>query len=99
MIEPPSHPRFPTYLQRRNDGPGHRPFPVGVPPINVSNTNGTIVFESHAQLVVSVYRISPVFADPIRLTIEDNRITKIEGKDEADALRRFLKSLEPKLGI
>jgi hypothetical protein len=100
MIEPPSHPRFPTYLQRRNDGPGHRPFPEWVfPPINVSHTNGTIVFDRMLSWWSRYIGISPVFADPVRLTMEENRITRIEGKDEADALRRFLKSLEPKLGI
>ncbi len=43
VILPPSHPRFPTYTRRRNEGPGYRPFPEWVfPPINVANTNGKI---------------------------------------------------------
>lgn len=32
------------------------------------------------------------------MTIENNRIKKIEGKGEADSLSRFLKSMEDKLG-
>lgn len=40
--------------------------------------------------------IPPVFNSPVRLVIENNRIIRIEGKDEADALRSFLKSIEPK---
>ena len=42
--------------------------------------------------------ISPYFDKPIRLTIENNRITKIEGDHEADALRRFLASMKERLG-
>jgi hypothetical protein len=99
MIAPPSHPRFPTYTRRRKEGPGYRPFPEWVfPPINVKNTSGTIVFDRMLSWWSRYIGISPVFRDPIRLTIENNKITKIEGKDEAEALRRFLKSMESKLG-
>ena len=42
--------------------------------------------------------ISPYFGKPIRLTIENCRITKIEGGDEADALRRFLASMVERVG-
>ena len=42
--------------------------------------------------------ISPYFSKPIRLTVENCRITKIEGDDEADALRRFLTSMRERLG-
>jgi len=45
-ILPPSHPRFPTYSRRRNEGPGYRPFPEWVfPPINLGGTNGVVVFD------------------------------------------------------
>ena len=99
MVAPPSHPRFPTYMRRRNEGPGYRPFPEWVfPPINVKDTSGVVVFDRMLSWWSRYIGISPVFRDPICLTIEKNRITKIEGKDEADALRRFLKSMEPKLG-
>lgn len=99
IIAPPSHPRFPTYTRRRKEGPGYRPFPEWVfPPINVKDTSGIIVFDRMLSWWSRYIGIPPVFRDPIRLTIENNRITKIEGKDEAEALKRFLKSLEPKLG-
>ena len=99
MILPPSHPRFPTYTRRRNEGPGYRPFPEWVfPPINVAETNGTIVFDRMLSWWSRYIGISPVFKDPIHLTIEKNKITRIEGKKEANALRNFLKSMEPKLG-
>ena len=98
-IMPPSHPRFPTYTRRRNEGPGYRPFPEWIfPPINIKDTNGTIVFDRMLSWWSRYIGISPFFKDPVRLTIENSRITKIEGKDEADAIRRFLKSMEPKLG-
>ena len=98
-IAPPNHPRFPTYTRRRNEGPGYRPFPEWVfPPINVTDTNGTIVFDRMLSWWSRYIGVSPVFQNPIRLTIEKNMITRIEGKEEATALRNFLKSMEPKLG-
>jgi hypothetical protein len=42
--------------------------------------------------------ISPYFNEPIRLTIDDCRIKKIEGGNEANALRRFLDSMHERLG-
>ncbi len=98
-IMPPNHPRFTTYTRRRNEGPGYRPFPEWVfPPINVADTNGTIVFDRMLSWWSRYIGISPVFKEPIGLTIEKNRITRIEGGEEAVALRNFLKSMEPKLG-
>ena len=98
-IAPPNHPRFPTYTRRRSEGPGYRPFPEWIfPPINITSTSGTAVFDRMLSWWSRYIGVSPVFDDPVRLTIEQNQITKIEGKDEADALRRFLKSMEPKLG-
>lgn len=98
-ILPPNHPRFTTYTRRRNEGAGYRPFPEWVfPPINVADTNGTIVFDRMLSWWSRYIGISPVFKDPIHLTIEKNKITRIEGGDEAVALRNFLKSMEPKLG-
>jgi hypothetical protein len=98
-IAPPSHPRFPTYTRRRNEGPGYRPFPEWVfPPINVKDTSGVVVFDRMLSWWSRYIGIPPVFKDPICLTVEENRITRIEGKEEADALCRFLKSMEPQLG-
>jgi hypothetical protein len=98
-IAPPNHPRFPTYTRRRNEGPGYRPFPEWCfPPINIKNTSGTVVFDRMLSWWSRYIGIPPIFRNTIRLTIENNRITKIEGKDEAEALRRFLKFVETKLG-
>ncbi len=99
MVAPPNHPRFPTYTRRRHEGPGYRPFPEWVfPPINVTDTSGTIVFDRMLSWWSRYIGISPVFKDPIHLTIEKNKITRIEGGEEAAALRGFLKTMEPKLG-
>ena len=80
-------------------GRAPRPFPEWVfPPINITNTSGTVVFDRMLSWWSRYIGISPVFREPIRLTIEKNRITRIEGGDESDRLRRFLKSMEPKVG-
>jgi len=98
-ILPANHPRFPAYTRRRNEGPGYRPFPEWIfPPINVTDTNGTIVFDRMLSWWSRCIGVPPWFKDPIRLNIENSRITSIEGKDEADALKRFLKEREPALG-
>jgi hypothetical protein len=98
-IAPPNHPRFPTYMRRRWDGPGYHPFPEWIfPPINISDTSGTLVFDRMLSWWSRYIGISPFFKDFIRLTIEKGRITRIEGGEEADALKRFLKSMEGRLG-
>ncbi|MBU2509863.1 hypothetical protein KJ966_00920 [bacterium] len=98
-IMPPDHPRFPSYTRRRNEGPGYRPFPEWIfPPINVAETNGTIVFDRMLSWWSRYIGIPPFFRNSVHLTIENNRITKIDGKEEAEAIQRFLKSMESKLG-
>ena len=42
--------------------------------------------------------ISPYFGEPVRLTIENNRITGIEGGDEAAALKSFLAAMKERAG-
>lgn len=97
-ILPPSHPRFPTYTRRRNEGPGYRPFPEWIfPPINMGNTSGTLVFDRMLSWWSRYLGISPVFK-PITLKIETGRIVSIEGGEEADKLREFLEFLETKFG-
>ena len=98
-IAPPNHPRFPSYTRRRNEGPGYRPFPEWVfPPINVSNSSGTIVFDRMLSWWSRYIGIPPIFQHSIRLEIERNRIVSIEGADEAEKLRAFLKNMEEKIG-
>lgn len=98
-IAPPSHPRFPVYQRRRWDGPGYHPFPEYIfPPINIKDTSGVVVFDRMLSWWSRYIGISPFFDDYIRLSVEKGRIAKIEGGREADALKRFLKSMEDRLG-
>ncbi len=95
----PTHPWFTTYSVRREEVGSYRPWPEWVfPPIRVSNTSGTYIFNIMLSWWSRYIGISPYFSKPIRLTIENSRIKKIEGGDEADALRRFLTSMRERLG-
>lgn len=101
-IEPafhPNHPWFKTYTIRREEGGGYRPWPEWVvPPIRLSKTSGTFIFDRMLSWWSRHIGISPYFAKPIRLAVEDGRISKIEGGDEAEALRRFLASMVERVG-
>jgi hypothetical protein len=102
IIDPPynpNHPWFTTYSIRREEGGAYRPWPEWVvPPIYLSNTSGIFIFDRMLSWWSRYIGISPYFSKPIRLTIENCRITKIEGGDEADALRRFLASMVERVG-
>jgi hypothetical protein len=94
-IAPPDNPIFPTYRTWRKSGFGARPFPEWVfPPINIKDTSGMFVFDRMLSWWSRFVGIPPVFKDPIRLTIEKNRIKKIEGGEEARRLRQFLAEME-----
>lgn len=101
-IEPPynpNHPWFKAYTIRREEAGAYRPWPEWVvPPIYLSETSGTFIFDSMLSWWSRYIGISPYFSKPIRLTVENCRITKIEGGDEADALRRFLASMVDRVG-
>jgi hypothetical protein len=87
------------YLTRREEIGPYRPWPEWVhTPIRTAGTNGIFVFDCMLSWWSRYIGISPYFSTPIRLTVKDNRITKIEGGDEADALRRFLVSMRERLG-
>jgi len=102
LIDPPynpNHPWFRSYSIRREEGGAYRPWPEWVvPPIYLSKTSGIFIFDRMLSWWSRYIGISPYFSKPIRLTIENCRITKIEGGDEADALRRFLASMVDRVG-
>lgn len=76
-----------------------RPFPEWVhPPVTLIDTEGLLVFDRMLSWWSRYIGIPPFFSEPIRLTIEKGRITKFEGGDEAEALRRFLASLAERFG-
>jgi len=94
-----SHLGYSAYSQRREEAGAYRPWPEWVhPPINLADTSGTFVFDRMLSWWSRYIGISPYFSKPIKLTINNNCITKIEGGNEADALRKFLSSMHDRLG-
>jgi hypothetical protein len=91
---------FPTYDTWRHDNGGiYRPWPEWVfPPINLTEVNGTCVFDCMLSYWSRLIGISPYFSSSIKLTIEHNRIVEIEGGEEAQALKRFLVKMSETLG-
>lgn len=86
------------YAVRREEG-SYLPWPEWVcPPIALGQTNGTFVFDRTLSWWSRYIGINPWFEKPVTLTIKDNRILKIEGGAEADAIKRFLAVLQDKLG-
>jgi hypothetical protein len=65
-----------------------------VPPIHLSDTSGTFVFDRTLSWWSRYIGISPYFEKPVQLVIRDNKIVSIEGGSEADAIHSFLKDLE-----
>ncbi|OGP95787.1 MAG: hypothetical protein A2157_17810 [Deltaproteobacteria bacterium RBG_16_47_11] len=99
IVGPSKNPLFPTYTTRRFEVGGYRPWPEWViPPIHMTDTSGVVVFDRMLSWWSRYIGISPFFKEPIRLTIENCRITKIEGGLEADALQRFLETMVKRLG-
>jgi hypothetical protein len=95
----PNHPWFKTYAVRREESGYYRPWPEWVhPPIRISDTNGVFIFDCMLSWWSRYIGISPYFSKSIRLNIQNGQITKIEGGTEADALRRFLKSVHERVG-
>ncbi len=95
----PNHPWFTSYSIRREEAGSYRPWPEWVHPIvRLRDVNGMFIFDRMLSWWSRYIGISPYFSKPIRLTIENCKITKIEGHDEADALRRFLASMHERLG-
>lgn len=98
VIEPASS-WAPPYTSRREEAGNYRPWPEWVhPPIAVSNTSGVLIFDIMHSWWSRYIGISPYFNTPIKLTIENCRIVKIEGGSEADALRKFLAAMHKRLG-
>jgi hypothetical protein len=95
----PNHPWFTTYAVRREEAGYYRPWPEWVhPPIRLADTSGVFVFDRMLGWWSRYIGISPYFNKPIRLNIENNRIVRIEGGEEAVALRDFLASLQDRVG-
>ena len=99
IVGPSNNPSFPVYTTRRFEVGGYRPWPEWViPPIHITDTSGIVVFDSMLSWWSRYIGISPYFDEPIRLTVENCRIKKIEGGQEAVALQHFLEEMVKYLG-
>jgi hypothetical protein len=86
------------YGTRREEG-SWIPWPEWVvPPIAVGETSGIVVFDRMLSWWSRYIGIPPFFAKPVTLTINEARIVKIEGGEEADAIRRFLDAMKERCG-
>jgi hypothetical protein len=95
----PNHPWFTTYSIRREEGGSYRPWPEWVvPPIRLRDVKGVFIFDRMLSWWSRYIGISPYFDKPIRISVDNSRITKIKGGNEADALSRFLVSMHERLG-
>lgn len=92
--------RNPTlgYATRREIG-NYLPWPEWVcPPISLGETEGVFTFDRTLSWWSRYIGIAPYFEHPVTLTIAGNRIVKIEGAAEAEAIRRYMDFLKSKLG-
>lgn len=88
-----------TYSARREEAGYYLPWPEWVhPPISISDSTGTFIFDRMLTWWSRYIGISPYFEKPVKLTIDNCRITKIEGGYEAEALNRFLTDMQKRLG-
>jgi hypothetical protein len=85
-----------VYAKPRKD---YRPWPEWMhPPVGLSKTNGTFIFDRMLSWWSRYIGISPYFEKPIHIQIENNRMVKIEGGTEASALNNFLSVMKSHLG-
>ena len=101
IINPPNRTGVPgmPYSSRREEAGYYLPWPEWVhPPVNIADTSGLFIFDCMLSWWSRYIGISPYFNKPVRLVIENNRILRIEGGDEAEALKRFLVSMRDRVG-
>jgi hypothetical protein len=89
---------FRTFTQMRaNDL--YRPFPEGVyVPMSTAAADGTLVFDSMMPSAAYYMGVPYRFANPIKVTIKDKYVNRIEGGAEAKALEAFLADAGRELG-
>jgi hypothetical protein len=95
----PGVPGSTNYSARREETGYYLPWPEWVhPPVKLAGTSGVFIFDSMLSWWSRYIGIPPCFSKSIRLTVENNRIKKIKGGPEADALSRFLASMKERVG-
>lgn len=86
------------YADYRSEG-FYRPFPEGVfSPINIAETEGILIFDHTSPWWARYIGVPPSFADPVRITIENNRIRAFDGGEEARALEQFMAEMAARIG-
>jgi hypothetical protein len=99
VVAASDNPLVPVYTTRRHEVGAYRPWPEWViPPIRVTDTSGVVLTDRMLSWWSRYIGISPYFEEPVRLTIENCRIVKIDGGREAQALRLFLDGMVRYLG-
>ncbi|HEX3650782.1 MAG TPA: hypothetical protein VHV49_20345 [Pseudonocardiaceae bacterium] len=100
-LAPPSNSQsgFGRYGTRRKTS-RNRPFPQGcLVPITSVGANGVIVSDRTLPREARHLGVGEAcFREPVRLTVQDNRVVDIEGGHEADVLRRFHESTAQHIG-
>lgn len=89
---------FMNYNERRSEG-FYRPFPEGVfTPISPIDTEGVLIFDRTLPWWARFVGVPPRFTEPVRVTIERNRMRHFEGGEEARAFNRFFATMAERLG-
>ncbi len=87
------------YDSWRKDASHYLPLPEWVhPPINCTEVEGELYFTEMLPWWSKYIGIAPYWDTPIKITVENCRMTGIEGGAEARKLYAFLKEMENKVG-
>ncbi len=99
IVAASTNPLFPVYTTRRHEVGGYRPWPEWViPPIEVKETSGVVKIDRMLSWWPRYIGIPSFLTEPMRIFVENCRITAIEGGPEAGRLKAFLKEMEGRLG-
>jgi len=100
-LDPVQRPGIPgmPYNSWRRDASHYIPWPEWVhPPINCKDVNGVFFFNCMLPWWSRYIGIDPAWKELVRIDVKDSRMAKISGGKEADAINRYLKILEGKVG-
>ena len=86
------------WTQWRRDT-NYRPFPEWVhPPVSILEAEGELVFDRSLSWWTRYVGLPPFFSHPVRVSVEQGRIKRFQGSDEADTLNSFFRWLADKYG-
>lgn len=77
----------------------YRPFPDGIyPAVNPVGCEGIYIFDRMMPVWARHIGVPVKFDQPVRLTVRDNKVAKVEGGPEAETIKAFLASLANAIG-